>query len=155
MAGLVPAIRVFWRRSLWMTTNRVAFALSPPIIIQHEDADGRGQIAAASRAIDRSDQFGQALPPQLRDLFQRGPERIFDADAGLVARDHNRALDHRRFHSAVPIASRPSISGPAGPCAPAAPGDQTPWPKYSRATWLPRAASCLSCARPWPLAALS
>ena len=73
--------------------------LGPPaIIIEHEDADRRGQITAATGAVDDADQLGQALPSRLRDLFERSPERIFDADAGLVARDDDRALDHRRFH---------------------------------------------------------
>jgi hypothetical protein len=47
--------------------------------------------------VDPSNQIGQSqmIPP--RNLLQSFPERIFEADAGLVAGDDDGSFDHRRF----------------------------------------------------------
>ena len=88
--------------------NDDELAFGAAIMIQHKNADRRGQISAATRAINGADQIGHALPPRMRDLLERRPERIFDADAGFMARDHDRALDDGGFHRRVVIRNFPA-----------------------------------------------
>ena len=60
---------------------------------EHKEPDGRRQIAVTPFGIDRGDKIGQRRMPNDRDLPQAFPERIFKADAGLVAGHNDRALD--------------------------------------------------------------
>ena len=69
-------------------------------IIQHEEANGGGQIALLAVAVDLAHQFGQGHVPKTRNLLHAVPECLFEADAGLVTRDHDRPLHDRRFHDA-------------------------------------------------------
>jgi hypothetical protein len=41
-------------------------------------------------------QVSQALTTFVSNLFQRSPERLFEADAGLLAINGNRMFDDRR-----------------------------------------------------------
>ena len=75
-------------------------------IVQHEKADRRGQIALLAVAVDLADQFGQRHVAQARDFLHAVPERLFEADTGLVAGDHDRAFDDRRLHDASPPSMR-------------------------------------------------
>src|SRR6516164_10384096 len=73
------------------------------IIIKHEEPNGRRQIAV--RALrDGGNQIRQGAPATRCNLLETAPERIFEADAGLVTSDDDRSLDDRRFH-AQPLSS--------------------------------------------------
>src|SRR5258708_6019153 len=74
-------------------------------IMREEEGDWGREIALLAVAVDLADQFGQRHVALSRNLFHAIPERLFEADAGLVAGDHDRALHYRRFHDA----SSPSI----------------------------------------------
>src|ERR1051326_4703253 len=73
------------------------------VIVEDEQANRRGQIALAPAAVDRGDEIGQGHVPDRCDLFQPLPERILEADAGLVSGDHDRSFDDRRFHRSSPV----------------------------------------------------
>src|SRR5262249_55776158 len=53
-------------------------------------------------AIDRGDDLRQARVAAGRDLFEPAPERLLEADAGLVPGNDDRALDHQGFHRPSP-----------------------------------------------------
>src|SRR3982074_3688425 len=76
------------------------------IVIEHEQADGRGQIAVAAVVVDRGDQLGHRQVAAARDLLQRRPERIFETDAGLVTGDDDGAFGNWRFHRSSPVSTR-------------------------------------------------
>src|SRR5712672_1170368 len=68
------------------------------IMIEHEQANGRRQIAGRAPGIDGGNHFGQGDVALRRDLLESLPKCIFEADAGLVTRDDDRALNDKRFH---------------------------------------------------------
>src|SRR5712672_3560424 len=74
-------------------------------IIKHEQANCGRQIALLAIAVDLAHQFGQCHASKARNFLHAVPECLFEADAGLVTRDHDRALHHGRLHDA----SSPSI----------------------------------------------
>src|SRR5438105_9092347 len=76
------------------------------VVVEHEQANPRRQIAVAAVLVDRGDQLGQRHVAAARDLLQRNPERIFEADTGLVTGDHDGAFDHWRFHRSSPVSTR-------------------------------------------------
>src|SRR5450759_4176744 len=76
------------------------------IVVEHEQADRRRQIAMAAIGVDRGHQIGQRYLAAAGDFLQALPERVFQTDAGLVARDHDRAFDNRRFHRPSPLSIR-------------------------------------------------
>src|SRR6185369_17197287 len=49
--------------------------------------------------------LGQRHVPQPRDFLHAVPERLFEADTGLVAGDHDRAFDDGGLHDASPSSS--------------------------------------------------
>lgn len=57
---------------------------------KHEQAHRRGQIVVLPICIDAFDQLRQCYVALLGNLFQRRPERLFEADAGFVTADDNR-----------------------------------------------------------------
>jgi len=71
-------------------------------IIQHEQANcGKTDCLADGLLSDLADQFGTASCPEGPEIsfmpFQKG---LFEADAGLVTPDHDRAFHDRRLHDA-------------------------------------------------------
>jgi len=56
-------------------------------------------------AIDRGDQLRKGHAALTGDLLQTVPELVFEADAGLVACNDNRALRNRRLHGFSPCES--------------------------------------------------
>src|SRR5216684_5160407 len=64
-----------------------------PEVVEHEQPDRRGQIALLAVCVDLANQLGQRHVACAGDLFHAGPERLFEADAGLVAGNHDRSLD--------------------------------------------------------------
>ena len=55
-----------------------------------------------ARLVDLCDYIRQRRLLGTRDFLQTSPERIFEADAGLVPGNHDRALDDQGFHERVP-----------------------------------------------------
>jgi hypothetical protein len=56
---------------------------------EHKKPNGRRQVCALPIFVNAGDKLPQGLAPILRDLSQAFPKRVFQADAGLVARDDN------------------------------------------------------------------
>src|SRR5882762_3044691 len=69
---------------------------------EHEEANGRRQIAALAVGVDRGNQLRQGRVALAGDLLEAIPERVLEADAGLVAANDDGALDHLRFHCSSP-----------------------------------------------------
>jgi len=63
-----------------------------PKIIENEQTNRGRQIALLAIAVDLADQFGQRHVAQPGDFLHAVPECLFEADAGLVTRDHDRAF---------------------------------------------------------------
>jgi len=63
--------------------------------IKDEEANSRRQIAVPPIRVDFGDKVRYSLIALVRDLLQRTPERIFEAHAGPMATDSNRALYDR------------------------------------------------------------
>ena len=78
------------------------FAVLSAIAIKDKQANRRRQIAVPPLRINRSDKFGQGHVAGARDILQPLPERIFKADAGLVASDNDGTFNYWRFHLLVP-----------------------------------------------------
>src|SRR6266480_6684616 len=64
-----------------------------PEVVEDEQPDCRGQIALLAVCVDLANQLGQRHVACAGDLFHAGPERLFEADAGLVAGNYDRSLD--------------------------------------------------------------
>ena len=64
-------------------------------VVEHEQAERRRQIALLAVGVDPPDQLGQRHAAPLRNLLHAIPERLFEADAGLVAADNDRPLHDR------------------------------------------------------------
>ena len=56
-------------------------------VLEHKQADRRGQIAAFARLVDPCNKLRQCRLLGVRDIFQVMPEGVFKADAGLVPID--------------------------------------------------------------------
>ena len=69
-------------------------------------ATGRGKAPPVLRAVDGIDLRRQREAPAARDLAQADPERILEADAGLVTCDDDGAFDDRRLHAGVSLSMR-------------------------------------------------
>src|ERR1700738_2607524 len=82
---------------LWIQCGRQGAAAK---IVQHEETNRRRQIALLAVAVDLAHQFGQRHVSQSRNFLHAIPERLFEADAGFVTGDHDRAFHHGRFHDA-------------------------------------------------------
>src|SRR5262249_1741113 len=76
------------------------------IEVEHEQANRRRQVAVLPLGIDRGDEVRQGHVAPAGDLLEPLPERILEADAGLVTSDDNGALDDRRFHRSSPVSIR-------------------------------------------------
>src|SRR5262249_41510994 len=76
------------------------------IEIEHKQTNRRRQVAVLSLGIDRGDEVRQGHIAPAGDLLEPPPERILEADAGLVASDDDGALDDRRFHRSSPVSIR-------------------------------------------------
>src|ERR1700730_449101 len=63
-----------------------------PEVVEHEQADRRRQGARLAGRVDLADQLGQGHGALVGNLLHAIPERLFEADAGLVTRAHDRAL---------------------------------------------------------------
>src|SRR5882724_3942912 len=66
-------------------------------VVEHEQADRRRQVALLAGCVDLADQLGQRHAAYPGNLLHAAPERLFEADAGLVAADNDRALHHGRL----------------------------------------------------------
>src|SRR3954453_1351986 len=95
-------------------SDGVARAVPPVLVacrpvaieIEHEQANGRRQVAVLSVGVDRGDELRQGHVPLARNLLQTGPESILETDAGLMTSDDNGAFDHPRFHRSSPVSIR-------------------------------------------------
>src|SRR5262245_46966285 len=76
------------------------------IEIEHKQTDRRRQVAVLSLGINRGDEIRQGHVAPVGDLLEAPPERILEADTGLVASDDDGALDDRRFHRSSPLSIR-------------------------------------------------
>src|SRR5262249_44573555 len=76
------------------------------IMIEHEEADRRRQIALVARGVDSGDELRKRSVADRGYLLQRIPERVLEADAGLVTGNDDRAFDHRAFHASSPVLRR-------------------------------------------------
>src|SRR2546430_5660730 len=74
--------------------------------VEHEETNGRRQVAVLSLRIDHGDEVRQRHVAPAGNLLEPFPERILEADAGLVAGDDDRAFDDRRFHHSSPVSIR-------------------------------------------------
>ena len=72
-----------------------------PVELEHEQADCRRQVCALAVLVNFGDQIGKGALPRRGDFLQARPERIFQADAGLVTPDHDGSLDHGGCHTRV------------------------------------------------------
>ena len=70
------------------------FAVLIAIAIKDKQANRRRQIAVRPLRINRSDKFRQGPVAGPRDILQPIPERIFKADAGLVASDNDGTFNY-------------------------------------------------------------
>src|SRR5581483_9241097 len=95
------ALVQLWRVSCRLRRRR-------PVVIEHEQTNCRRQIALPTAAVDLADQLGQRLATLTGNLLHAAPEWLFQADAGFVARNHNRAFDHLRFHFCTLLAQKSS-----------------------------------------------
>ena len=59
----------------------------PPVVVEHEQPDGRRQIAVWASGIDPGDEVRQCLVAADGDLLEPFPEGVFKADAGLMTGD--------------------------------------------------------------------
>jgi hypothetical protein len=79
------------------------FGLPVPIrrvvapMLEHEQPNGRRQIAVFALLVDVADQLRQMNAALARNIPQRVPEQILQADAGLVTPNDNGPLNHPRF----------------------------------------------------------
>ena len=58
-------------------------------IVEHEEANRRGQIALLAIAVDLTDQFRQGQVPDSGYFLHPVPEGLFEADAGLVTGNYD------------------------------------------------------------------
>src|SRR3984957_20539938 len=75
-------------------------------MVEHEQPDGRRQIAVRTSCIDLGDEVRQRLVAADGDFLEPSPEGVFKADAGLMTGDNDRALDDWRFHCLSPVSTR-------------------------------------------------
>jgi hypothetical protein len=62
-----------------------------PVMVEHEQPDGRRQIAVWASGIDLGDDVRQCLVALDGDLLEPLPEGVFKANAGLMTGDNDRA----------------------------------------------------------------
>src|SRR4051812_13355323 len=102
------------RRRSWGHSDGVARAVPPVLVacrpvaieIEHEQANGRRQVAVLTAGVDGGDELGQGHVSLARDFLQARPESILETDAGLVTSDDDGAFDHPRFHRSSPVSIR-------------------------------------------------
>jgi hypothetical protein len=82
-----------------MVVCRSPQPLHVAIMIKHEKTNGGRQIAVDAFRIDRGNHSRQGRIAPRRDLLECIPERIFEADAGLMTPNNDRPLDDKRFHA--------------------------------------------------------
>src|SRR5262249_32479871 len=75
---------------------------------EDEEANGGRQVAVLPGRVDGRNDLGQGHAARPGDFLQRLPERVFEANAGLVTGNDDRALDDRGFHFSSPVARRVS-----------------------------------------------
>ena len=82
-------------------------------ILEHVDADRRGQVGAVARRVDFGDHRADRAAPRRRQRLEATPERVLERHAGAVAGDRQRTLDDRRArrrrvgaHRSSPLGSR-------------------------------------------------
>ena len=66
-----------------------------PEVVEHEQADRGRQVALLTIGVDLANHLGQRHAALVGNLLHAVPERLFEADAGLVAANHDRALHDR------------------------------------------------------------
>jgi hypothetical protein len=71
-------------------------------MIEHEQTYGRRQITLLTIAVDLANQFGKRLVTLARNFLHGIPEWFFQADAGLMTANHDRAFYDWRLHFARP-----------------------------------------------------
>src|ERR1700730_19461172 len=76
------------------------------VMVEHEQPDGRRQIAVWASGINLGDEVRQCLVEAVGDFLERPPEGVFKADTGLMTGDNDRALDDWRFHCLSPVSTR-------------------------------------------------
>jgi hypothetical protein len=64
-----------------------------PVMVEHEQPDGRRQIAVWASRINLGDEVRQCLVEAGGDFLERPPEGVFKADAGLMTGDNYRPLE--------------------------------------------------------------
>src|ERR1700730_17642354 len=77
-----------------------------PVVVEHEQPDGRRQIAVRASGIDLGDEIRPRVVAADGDFLEPSPEGVFKADAGLMTGDDDRALDDWRFHCLSPVSTR-------------------------------------------------
>ena len=65
-------------------------------MLEHEQPNGRGEIAVLAFDVDAGHQLRQMHAPTLRDRPEFVPENVFETDARLVAAHHNRSFQNAR-----------------------------------------------------------
>src|SRR5262245_53403128 len=76
------------------------------IEVEHEQANGRRQVAVLSLRIDRGDEVRQRHVAPAGNLLESFPEPTLEAHAGLVAGNDDGAFDDRIFHHSSPVSIR-------------------------------------------------
>ncbi len=66
-----------------------------PEVVEDEQADRGRQVAVVTIGVDLANQLGERHAALVGNLLHAIPERLFEADAGLVAANHDRALHDR------------------------------------------------------------
>src|SRR3990167_3652107 len=98
------------------------------MVLQHENADGRGKPNIAAHAVDFGGQIVQGLPARCCNGAKGHPERLFQGNAGAVAFQGDRVFDGPPAHSRLaPSRSRLALSA----CAFAKARSALVWPNFA------------------------
>src|SRR5262245_38089799 len=87
--GPALAWRVLWTRGA---------ARACLVVVEHEQAHGGRQIAFATIRRDGRQEIRQRPAALRRDVLQPLPKRVLEADARLVASNHDRSFYHWGLH---------------------------------------------------------
>ena len=65
---------------------------------EHEQPNCGRQVSETALPVNRGEQLRNRFASVVRDVFERTPKRVLEADAGLMAIDHNGSFHDCRFH---------------------------------------------------------